>query len=258
MKIRVIIYSLCFAMLGLFVSCRCGEKEKSQNTMAPVKTVLVEDSLGYDVENKSSVFTTISIESPLGLDEASQKNFIIWLSTTLSCERSMDKDAVKSLARAYVSTGAANLKNAYTKLDNDLKKSPIQLWDVVNIKKVYDDDLYVTYIAEREYFGGEYGVQSASIGYTFNRSDFDLAELIDPSDEQYYIDMVTEELGHTLVDDPENLRGLLFEDAVDKSGKVKLPAHGAYLIDDTLVFQYQEYEIVPGKPCVKIPMKKKQ
>ena len=70
--------------------------------------------------------------------------------------------------------------------------------------------------------------------------------------------MVTEELGHTLVDDPENLRGLLFEDAVDKSGKVKLPAHGAYLIDDTLVFQYQEYEIVPGKPCVKIPMKKKQ
>ena len=255
MNIRITLFSLILALLVLFVSC--GEKEKSSNTMAPIKTSVTADSLGYDVENKSSVYSTISIEAPIGLDDQSQKNFVIWLSATLSCERSMDKDAVKSLAHAYVATGAANLKNAFTKLDNELKKSPLQLWDVVTIKKVFDDDQYVTFIAEREYFGGELGVQTASIGYTFNRSDFTLADLINPDDEQYYVDLVTEELGKILVDDPENLPSALLEDAIDNTGQVKLPTHGAYLIDDTLVFQYQEYEIVPGKPCVKIPMKKK-
>lgn len=254
---KVIIFSLFLSIAGLFVSC--GETDKPSNTMAPIKTNLITDSLGYDVENKSSVFSTISLDSPEGLDKTSYTNYINWLSETLSCEKSTDKDAAKSLARAYIYTAAANLKNKYTKLDNKLKKSAIKLWDIVRIKKVYDDDHYVTFIFDREYFGGEYGVQSASIGYTFNRSDFSLADLISKEDKDYYCDLIMEDLGKTLVNNPENLTSVLYKEAIDANGKVNFPAHGAYLINDTLYFQYQELEIAPsdyGMLCVKIPMKK--
>jgi len=237
----------------------CGEKKEKSSEFPPVVTKTVSDSAGYEIDGHSKVYAKISIESPTGLDDLSMKNFSMWLSTVVERERSTDADAVSSLAKAFTATTAVNLKNKYDSMDKISKKKVNEMYVRVSVTKIYEDDDYVTYLFEEEEERGEGHPSRKSIGYTFNRIDFSLAELIKAGDEEKYGKAIAEELGNTLVSDPEKLMDvLLIDDKYKEKNIVPLPANGAYLVGDSLVFKYQEYEITSynfGMPCVRIPIK---
>ena len=89
-----------------------------------------------------------------------------------------------------------------------------------------------------------------------------LADLISFDEIADYRRLITEELGKKLVRIPSKLFDLLIVDESCRSeGLVPLPANGAYLECDSLVFQYQEYEIAPysaGMPCVRLKYNEKR
>ncbi len=253
---------IALVLMSVIFLCNCGESAKPVKTLGAIKTESVSDSLGYEMENSGKVYAQISIESPVVEDELSRKNFATWLSTVVEREKSTDKDAVHSLAKAFVTTAAANLKNDYVNLDEESRRKHKELYVRVKIYKIYDDDQYVTYMFEEEEESGGLHPYRKSIGYTFNRSDFSLADLIESVDTYYYRSEITKCLGEELVDDASKLMNVLQIDDKSKSeGKVPLPANGAYFVDDSLIFKYQEYEIASynyGMPVVKLPYKKSE
>ncbi len=236
---------LFFIATALCATCiSCGKKKIPDPILPPIETHFTKDTLGYEMENKSKVYAIISIDSPVDLDELSNKNFSMWVSTVLERECSTDKDAVNSLAKAFVTTASANLRNTYTTLDKESKRTIKELYTKVDINKIYEDQKYVTYLFEEEIFDGGSHPMRKSIGYTFNRMDFSLADLIQPEETETYSRQITEELGKTMVSDPSKLMNLLLIDEKHKEQNlVPLPANGAYLVGDSLIFKYQEYEI---------------
>ena len=82
--------------------------------------------------------------------------------------------------------------------------------------------------------------------------------MLDKSKTKAYREAITSQLAEQMNMSQEQLMDfLLIEDDCKKEGLVPLPANGAYLDGDTLVFQYQEYEIAPyspGMPCARIPL----
>lgn len=253
--------SIILAVLVAIWSQSCGSSSpKDDTSVTVVETKVVSDSAGYELE-KGKVYAKIIIDEPTDVNNLCKNNFAMWISTVLEREKTSDKDAVHSLASAFIQTRAANLKNAFIEEQKFAESKQLKpFFTDVEIRKIYEDNTFITYLMEEEtYSGGEHGMH-LSVGYTFNKSDFSLSDLINPEDSDTYRQEITEELGRTLVDNPSNLMNLLqIDDKSKKEGLVPFPANGAYLENDSLVFKYQEYEITPyryGIPCVKIKYEK--
>lgn len=255
--------TIILAVLLAICSLSCGsssQKDDSPVTVVEIKEVT--DSAGYELD-KGNVYAKIAIEEPCKVNDLCRNNFAMWLSTVLEREKTSDKDAVRSLASAYIQTRAANLKNAFIEEQKFVDKKQLKpFFTDVEIRKIYEDNTYITYLMEENtYSGGEHGMK-LSVGYTFNKSDFSLSDLIAPEDSDTYRKEITEALGKKLVNKPSNLMNILqIDDKSKKEGLVPLPANGAYLENDSLVFKYQEFEITPykyGIPCVKIKYEKNE
>jgi len=119
----------------------------------------------------------------------------------------------------------------------------------------------ITFMKEDTIIGGDQNKSHLSVGYTFTKADFTLADLVDSADVDNYRRQITDYLGKTLVKHPNQLFDfLLIGEDCRSQGMVPLPANGAFLQDDSLVFIYQEYEIAPykaGRPYVKLPYKRR-
>lgn len=259
MNLKTILMAVLLAICS--ISCS-SSSQKDDSHVTVVETKEVTDSAGYELD-KGNVYAKIAIEEPCKVNDLCKNNFATWLSTVLEREKTSDKDAVRSLASAYIQTRAANLKNEFLEelkfVDNKQLES---FFTEVEIRKIYEDNTFITYLMEEDtYSGGEHGMH-LSVGYTFNKSDFSLSDLINPEDSDNYRKEITESLGNTLVSNPSKLMNILqIDDKSKKEGLVPLPANGAYLENDSLVFKYQEFEITPykyGIPCVKIKYEKKE
>ena len=234
-----------------------GKKEEVKGPLASdIRTELVSDSVGHKV-GEGVAYATINIEAPVGITPLCKSNFAVWLSTVLDREMPSDSDPVKALERAWALTAAANNHRSYVNNQSELEHDgKTEVYTRVNIRKHYENSDYITYMMETNtYTGGIHGGHS-KVGYTFNKTDMSLSDLISPDKVMEYRRAITEELGKKLVRNPSKLFDLLLVDESCRAqGLVPLPANGAYLEGDSLVFQYQEYEIAPysaGMPCVKI------
>ena len=247
---------VCFLLVLCILGCGGKQEEVKGPLASDIRTELVSDSVGHKV-GEGLAYATISIESPVGITPLCQSNFAIWLSTVLDREMPSDSDPVKALARAWALTAAANNNRSYINNQTDLEQSgKKEVYTKIEIRKHYENSDYITYMMETNtYTGGLHGGHS-NVGYTFNKTDMSLSDLISPDKVMEYRKTITDELGKKLVRDPSKLFDLLLVDESCRSqGLVPLPANGAYLEGDSLVFQYQEYEIAPysaGMPSVSV------
>lgn len=239
--------------ISLF-SCGSGKSGNEGNEV--VNTHEVTDSIGHKV-GKGVAYAKIRIEEPDYISDICKKNFAMWLSTVLEMEKSSDKDAVHSLATTFTHMVSARHEKTMKESQKEFESLRIdEIYTSVDISKVYEDSEYITYIFNEDSFeGGPHG-SHRYMGYTFKKSDLSLADLIKPEKVKEYRQAITDSLSVELgVKPSELMETLLIEDDCKQEGLVPLPAGGAYLLGDTLVFQYQQYEIAPysyGLPCVKI------
>ena len=248
---------LCVACLALTA---CSGDKGPEGGFYKINTFVVSDSAGYKV-GKGTAFATVFIDDPSGLSELCKKNYAMWVSTVLQVDPTSDKEAIKSLAAAYTRSEA--LKNQAAFINNKEELDAMlarEVYTKTGIRKIYEDKDYISFMKEDTVFRGDQSKANLSVGYTFTKTDFTLVDLVNPADVTEYRRQITEQLGKTLVKKPEQLLDyLLIEDDCRKQGMVPLPANGAFLQDDSLVFLYQEYEIAPykaGRPCVKLPFKR--
>ena len=248
---------LCVACLELTA---CSGDKGPEGGFYKINTFVVSDSAGYKV-GKGTAFATVFIDDPSGLSELCKKNYAMWVSTVLQVDPTSDKEAIKSLAAAYTRSEA--LKNQAAFINNKEELDAMlarEVYTKTGIRKIYEDKDYISFMKEDTVFRGDQSKANLSVGYTFTKTDFTLVDLVNPADVTEYRRQITEQLGKTLVKKPEQLLDyLLIEDDCRKQGMVPLPANGAFLQDDSLVFLYQEYEIAPykaGRPCVKLPFKR--
>ena len=253
--------------LQWFVACvfstimlsACGGCDEPQLGYYKINTFDVTDSVGYQV-GKGVAYAKVTIDDPSGLSELCKKNYAMWVSTVLEIDPTNDKEAIKSLATAYAQKEALRNQAIFLEKKDELARNLVrEIYTRVSIHKLYEDKEFITFMKDATSFKGDMTVSHSSVGYTFQKSDFSLAELIEPEDVKDYREQITREFQRTLVKKPEQLLDYLFiEEDCKKEGLVPLPANGAFLEDDSLVFIYQEYEIAPykaGMPRVKLPFK---
>ena len=125
----------------------------------------------------------------------------------------------------------------------------------MNIKKIYENDILVTYIVTTYgYWGGAHGGASAW-GTTFRESDGKVLDHIFRNDKLTEVQkMITEDLKKYFeVNSWEELREHLFID--EYATEVPMPQADPYIENDSIVFTYQQYEIgayAIGMPGAKI------
>ena len=260
MTLSLLIRSILLCVLCVALTACPGNKEPDGGYYK-INTFVTNDSAGYKV-GKGTAFSTVYIADPSGLSELCKKNYAVWISMVLQVDPTSDKEAVKSLAAAYVRKEALKRQSEFINNKEELDASIVrEVYTRTGIRKIFEDKDYITFLKEDTVFGGDQNKSHITVGYTFTKADFMLADLIDSAEVDNYRRQITEQLGKTLVKHPDQLLDyLLIEDDCRKQGMVPLPANGAFLQDDSLVFIYQEYEIAPykaGRPCVKLPFKRK-
>lgn len=260
MPLRLLLRFVLLGVMAMTLTACPGDKEP-EGGFYKINTFVASDSMGYKV-GKGTAFATVFIADPSGLSELCKKNYAMWLSTVLQVDPTSDKEAVKSLAAAYVRKEALKKQAEFVNNKEELEAALVrELFIRTGIRKIYEDKDYITFMKEDTVIGGDQNKSHLSVGYTFTKADFTLADLIDSADVNDYRRQITEQLSHTLVKHPSQLLDyLLIEDDCRSQGMVPLPANGAFLQDDSLVFIYQEYEIAPykaGRPCVRLPYKRR-
>ncbi len=125
----------------------------------------------------------------------------------------------------------------------------------MTIKKIYENDLVVTYLVTTySYFGGAHGSFSAW-GTSFRKSDGKVLDHIFRNDKLTEVQkLITADLEKLFeVNSWEELREHLFVD--EYAIYLPMPQSDPYIDNDSIVFTYQQYEIGPyaiGLPGAKI------
>ena len=249
------------AAVSVFLAgCSCGGDDTKDVDFSKINTFVVSDSSGYEV-GKGSAYAVIHIAEPSGLSELCKKNYAMWMSTVLQVEPTDDKNAIQSLATAFAQKEALRNQAYFIDNQNELEERYVrEIFTRVGIRKIYEDKDYITFMKEDTVVRGEVHKAHLAVGFTFNKADFALAELLGKDDVKSYRKKITAQLEKSMGKTHQQLLDYLFlGDDCKKEGMVPLPANGPFLQDDSLVFLYQEYEIAPykaGMPCVKLPFKR--
>lgn len=259
MSIRFFIIAAVSAFLA---ACSCGGDDSKNVNFSKINTFVVSDSSGYEV-GKGRAYAVINIAEPSGLSKLCKKNYAMWVSTVLQVDPTDDKNAIQSLAAAFSQKEALRNQAYYIDNQNELEERYIrEIYTRVGIRKLYEDQQYITFMKEDTVVRGEVHKSHLAVGFTFNKEDFALAELLNTDDVKSYRKKITEQLQKSMGKSHEQLLDYLFlGDDCKKEGVVPLPANGPFLLGDSLVFLYQEYEIAPykaGMPCVKLPFKRQR
>ncbi len=259
MSIRFFIIAAVSAFLA---ACSCGGDDSKNVDFSKINTFVVSDSSGYEV-GKGRAYAVINIAEPSGLSKLCKKNYAMWVSTVLQVDPTDDKNAVQSLATAFAQKEALRNQAYFIDNQNELEDRYIsEIYTRVGIRKLYEDQQYITFMKEDTVVRGEVHKSHLAVGFTFNKEDFALADLLNTDDVKSYRKKITDQLQKSMGMSHDQLLDYLFlGDDCKKEGVVPLPANGPFLLADSLVFLYQEYEIAPykaGMPCVKLPFKRKK
>ncbi len=257
MSIRLFIIAAVSAFLA---ACSCGGDDSKNVDFSKINTFMVSDSSGYEV-GKGRAYAAINIAEPSGLSELCKKNYAMWVSAVLQVDPTDDKNAIQSLATAFAQKEALRNQAYFIDNQNELEERYVrEIFTRVSIRKLYEDKDYITFMKEDTIVRGEVHKAHLAVGFTFNKADFALAELLDQDDVKSYRKKITAQLEKSMGKTHQQLLDYLFlGDDCKKEGMVPLPANGPFLQDDSLVFLYQEYEIAPykaGMPCVKLQFKR--
>lgn len=252
------IHKILIPAIAIIVCIACTTPKEPVEEFTKTNTEEVTDSMGHKLEG-GMVYAKITVDEPTGISDVCKKNFAMWLSTVLEIEKTSDKNAVHSLEKSFTQSMSSRLQKDFSENKDDFQRNGVnELYSITEVRKISEDTKHITFAVKQEsYNGGVHGSHSYQ-GYTFDKTDFSLTDLLDKSKTKAYREAITSQLAEQMNMSQEQLMDfLLIEDDCKKEGLVPLPANGAYLDGDTLVFQYQEYEIAPyssGMPCARIPL----
>lgn len=253
---------LFFACIALLTSACSNSKtngvEKAEKSDAPA-TVSANDSLTIR-EGKHDITATIKIDAPTS-NEALTKSIGQMVVEVLEMKGVVDATDFKALAHQFVTNKVEELKEDVFYEGEDPDGPPLN-YDV-NIRVIYENDQIVTMgVTEDVYLGGPHG-SILFKGVTFNKADGKVLGMNilaqDKLDELKGAvsgglnNFFKELMGDEYSDDESPM---MEEDGTTKV--VDLPEKGIYICNDSVVFQYQQYEVAPyafGMPCTSISLK---
>ena len=203
---------------ALLLIVACNKNGKGNDAAeATQKTDSVTDTVKTH-EGKQDITTTIKIVVPVG-NEALTKSIGHMIMTAIEGNNTIDSTDIKAMAHFFVENKAKELKGEADYEGSD-SVGP-ELSHDINIKILYENDQIITMGVEQYvYLGGAHG-STLFEGVTFDKST-----------------------GKVLGKD------ILAQDKIAEvyNGKDKtldLPQSGIYIDNDSVVFVYQQYEILP-------------
>lgn len=223
------------------------------------KTDSVIDSLKIH-QGKQDIFTKIKIVVPVG-NEALTKSINQMIKDAIEANDSVDANDLKAMARFFVENRANEMKED-ADYEGDDPEGP-NLWHEMEIKILYENDQIITMgVIEDVYLAGAHG-SALFKGVTFNKADGKvLGKNILAQDKIDEVKKaVTQELEKYLKDtmgSDYNEAESPLKDETGKDNVVELPEKGIYINNDSLVFIYQQYEILPyafGMPEASLSLK---
>ena len=259
---------LFFACMTLCIaSCSKGngvaKSETNGDAIEEVSSNLATDSAKDSLtirEGKHDLTATIKIVAPTG-NEALTASIIKMIKETLEMKGDADATDIKALAHAFVTNKVEELKEDVFYEGEDPDGPPLN-YDVV-IEVLYENDEIITMSVDQDvYLGGPHGSYLVK-GVTFNKADGKvLGTNILAQDK---IEDVKKAVSGGLVEFFKDLMGEEYSDdespMTDENGKQKivdLPESGIYINNDSVVFQYQQYEVAPyafGLPATSFSLK---
>lgn len=257
-----------FACMTLcIVSCNKGnavaKSETANDSIEEVSTVLATDSAKDSLtirEGKHDITAIIYIVAPTG-NEALTASIIKMIKETLEMEDDVDATDIKALAHAFVTNKVEELKEDVFYEGEDPDGPPLNHF--VDIQVLYENDQIITMSVDQDvYLGGPHGSYLVK-GVTFNKADGQvLGTNILAQDK---IEDVKKAVSGELTEFFKDLMGEEYSDnespMTDENGKAKivdLPESGIYINNDSVVFQYQQYEVAPyafGLPATSFSLK---
>lgn len=257
-----------FACMTLcIVSCNKGnavaKSETANDSIEEVSTVLATDSAKDSLtirEGKHDITAIIYIVAPTG-NEALTASIIKMIKETLEMEDDVDATDIKALAHAFVTNKVEELKEDVFYEGEDPDGPPLNYY--VDIQVLYENDQIITMSVDQDvYLGGPHGSYLVK-GVTFNKADGQvLGTNILAQDK---IEDVKKAVSGELTEFFKDLMGEEYSDnespMTDENGKAKivdLPESGIYINNDSVVFQYQQYEVAPyafGLPATSFSLK---
>ena len=266
---KLIFTLLSVIVLGSFIACH--QKEQKQEVIPGLdnkqkkeqKATFVTETFSDSVSKKVGSITcisTIAVEFPTKGNPYLLNSIREWIidwtyandSISIEDPTSIMKDYNSNTLKELVSDAEDRIEDGTTGLD---EREYVQ---EMNIKKIYEDDLFVTYIVTTySYMGGAHG-GATGWGTTFRKSDGKVLDHIFRNDKQTEVqDMITKELQKLFeVNSWEELKEHLFVD--EYATNVPMPQGDPYIDNDSIVFTYQQYEIgayAIGMPGAKIAIK---
>lgn len=247
------ILSIMFVAISL-ESCigKSDNKNEEQQTKT-VEQVYSESNASGQSQTINEVFGTnkdshIKIELPAKDSEALTNNIMEWINESMGGTYTGPLDNTEQMTNYYKNIILKNIK------ESDELSEMTGSYETVDIQKIYEDDLVVTYICKSEsYFSGAAHGAHKNIGQTFRKSD-------GKSFSCNYIDfqMLRNDIKEGLkkylnASNDEELFGRLFE--VDSVDEIPVPESNPWITKDGVTFIYQSYEIASysdGTPTVTI------
>lgn len=170
-----------------------------------------------------------------------------WMADLLESTDSTQITDVKAIAHHYIKGVFTVIEKDYA---NEVSDFVEELFTEREIKKVYETDQLVTFtVSDYSYWGGAHGL-SAYFGATFRKSDgklLDMNMLRKSADKKIGELIAKELLKYFNTKDWATLKPMLFDNCgvSNHDETVRLPAQAPFVVNDSLYFVYQQYEIAP-------------
>lgn len=241
--------------LCLFLLSACNQKQKP--TTLQTETIVDSISKPY---GKVNCKVKLTIDFPTKGNESLVNAIQEWLADLLESPDSTQLSNIKAITHHYVNRLFTIIEKDYA---NEVSDFMEELFTERKIKKVYETDQLVTFtVSDYSYWGGAHGSAQYS-GVTFRKSDGKLLGmnmLRKSADEMVGKLIVKGLLKYFNVSDWATLKPMLFDNGniSDHNEAIDLPAQAPFVVNDSLYFIYQQYEIAPysaGMPEAHIALK---
>lgn len=257
---------IVFFVVAMVAVAACGNMKgdaKGSGSGTLVKDSVADSVLFGDGESQSEV--RVRVVFPVG-DDLVAKNIRDFIREQLDSKNSADSRDVRNMVRGYVEESKKEMTALHAKYEGPQKPG---LSDFMDIDVLYEDEDFITmYVFSSVYTGGAHDSHFVR-GVTFSKKDVakvgveilsrdkigDIRKAVD--------DGITDYLRKYFDGNYDKADNPALEGKDGKPAIAELPQEGLYIQGDSVVFQYQDYEVGPyafGRPCVKLSlgdMKKK-
>ncbi len=232
-------------------------EKKAQQTSFAIQNVKdsVSDSIG-----KVLCTSSINIDYPTKGNPYLLNSIREWIIDWTYANDTIDMNEPLAILRDFNAASIHELMVEAKELNENptLIENGMELAQEMEIKKIFEDNLFITYIVTTyTYLGGAHGTFTAW-GTTFRKSDGKVLDHIFRNDKLTDVQqLISEDLQKQFeVNSWDELREQLFID--EYASYVPMPQSDPYIKNDSIVFCYQQYEIGPyaiGLPAARLAIK---